>query len=87
MKKLILSLAGGSFAGLLLSFLFMNYESTSYEILNQAGVAKRTVKDIDIDFIFNAALFVVGCSIVIYVTWTYIEKNIDDKFYNKFKNK
>ncbi|MDW0110914.1 hypothetical protein [Sporosarcina aquimarina] len=87
MKKLILSLAGGSLAGIILSFLLMNYESMSYEIFDQAGVAKRTVKDMDFDFVFSAALLVVGCTIVIYVIWTYIEKKKDDTFYNEFNKK
>ncbi|REB05228.1 hypothetical protein DVB69_15850 [Sporosarcina sp. BI001-red] len=87
MKKFMLSLLGGSLLGILLSFIFMDYQKISYEVLHQAGVAKRTVKDVDFDFVFNASLLILGFTVVIYVIWTYIEKKKDDAFYNGFNKK
>lgn len=87
MKKFLISLFSGSVLGFLLSFLFMDYEKTSYEIFGQAGIARRIVNDMDIDFIFNASLFILGCTFVIFVIWTYVEKKTDEKFYDEFRNK
>lgn len=87
MKKFGLSLLGGSVLGIILSVVFMDYQKTGYEVLHQAGVAKRTVKDADFEFLFNASLLVLGFTIVIYVIWTYIEKKKDNAFYNEFHKK
>ncbi|WP_432352920.1 hypothetical protein [Sporosarcina sp. A2] len=87
MKKLALSLVGGGVIGLILSFLLMDYENSSYEILHQAGVGKRTISEMDFEFVFNSFFLILGFTIVIYVIWTYIEKKRDTKFYNEFDNK
>ncbi|MBD7908549.1 hypothetical protein [Sporosarcina gallistercoris] len=87
MKKFGLSLLGGSVLGIILSVVFMDYQKTSYEVLHQAGVEKRTVKDLDFEFVFNASLLILGFTVVIYVIWTYIEKKNDDSFYNEFHKK
>lgn len=87
MKKFGLSLLGGSVIGIILSVIFLDYKKTSYEVLHQAGVAKRTVQDMDLEFLFNASLLIIGFTVVIYVLWTYIEKKNDEAFYNGFKKK
>lgn len=87
MKKFILSLVSGSAIGIILSFIFMDYQKTGYEIHDQAGIAKRTVKDMDFEFVFNASLLILGFTVIIYFIWTYIEKKKDDAFYNKFNKK
>ena len=87
MKKFGLSLLGGGVLGIILSFVFMDYQKISYEVLHQAGVAKRTVKDLDFEFVFNASLLILGFTVVIYVLWTYIEKKNDDAVYNESHKK
>ncbi|MGG0643508.1 hypothetical protein ABE021_06165 [Sporosarcina gallistercoris] len=87
MKRFGLSLLGGSVLGIILSVVSMDYQKMSYEVLHQAGVAKRTVTDMDFEFLFNASLLILGCTVVIYVIWTYIEKKNDDAFYNEFNKK
>lgn len=87
MKKFILSLVCGSSIGIILSFIFMDYQKTGYEILDQAGIAKRTVRDMDFEFVFNASLLILGFTVIIYLFWTYIEKKKNDTFYNEFNKK
>lgn len=87
MKKFGLSLLGGSVIGIILSVIFLDYKKTSYEVLHQAGIAKRTIQDMDLEFLFNASLLIIGFTVVIYVLWTYIEKKNDEAFYNGFKKK
>ncbi|WOV83634.1 hypothetical protein PGH26_12185 [Sporosarcina jeotgali] len=87
MKKFSLSLLGGGMIGIILSFLFMDYDKSSYTILDQAGIAKRTVNDMDFEFVFNSFFLIAGFTIVIYVVWTFIEKRKDDRFYNEFGGK
>lgn len=87
MKKFFLSLVSGSAIGIILSFIFMDYQKTGYEIHDQAGIAKRTVKDMDFEFVFNASLLILGFTVIIYLFGTYIEKKKDDAFYNEFNKK
>ncbi len=65
----------------------MDYQKTGYEIYDQAGIAKRTVKDMDFEFVFNASLLILGFTVIIYLIWTVIEKKKDDTFYNEFNKK
>lgn len=57
----------------------MDYKDIKYEILNQAGIESRSVREMDFDFVFNASLLVIGSSIVLFFVFTFIEKNFDTK--------
>ncbi len=73
MKKFFLSTAGGLVLGLLLSFTFMDYESSWMHHTQRAGV-DQVVNEMDFDFVFFATFLVLVISIVIFTIWTFIEK-------------
>lgn len=79
LKKVSFSLLSGIIIGLLISFVLMDYKDMSYEIINQAGIESRWVREVDFDFAFNASLLVIVTSILIFVIWTFIEKTLDKK--------
>ena len=85
MKKFSLSLLGGIIIGLILSFLLMDYENIQYEVRDLAGIESRMIREMDFDFAFNASILVIGISILIFVTWTYVEKKTDERFLSKNK--
>lgn len=74
-----MSLFRGAIIGLIISFLLMDYKDIKYEVLDQAGIESRWVREMDFDFVFNASLLVIGSSIVIFIIWTFIEKKFDKK--------
>ncbi|ANU10852.1 hypothetical protein A1A1_01443 [Planococcus antarcticus DSM 14505] len=84
MKKMFISLLGGLILGIISSFIFMDYQKISYEVIGLGGVDERTIKDIDFEFAFNASLLVIGFTILIFVIWTYIDKKKDEKFYKNY---
>ena len=79
LKKISLSLISGAIIGLIISFLLMDYKDIRYQILNQAGIESRWVREMDFDFVFNTSLLVIGSSIVIFIIFTFIEKKFDTK--------
>lgn len=74
MKKLLISLSSGLLIGVILSFTFMDYRNMSYEVIGLGGVDKRIIMEFDFEFVFNASLLVIGCTISTFVIWTYIDK-------------
>ncbi|RHW36086.1 hypothetical protein D1B31_18585 [Neobacillus notoginsengisoli] len=74
MKKKILSLLSGLILGGLISYTFMDYESSNYIIKNYYGLPEKEVKEFDIYYLFNATLIVLITSFVIYVLWSLIDK-------------
>ncbi|ANU17935.1 hypothetical protein BBI11_13220 [Planococcus maritimus] len=85
MKKFFLSTAGGLIFGLLLSFTFMDYESSWMHHTQRAGV-DQMVKEMDFDFVFFATILVLVISILIFAVWTFIEKKNDASFIRDFEN-
>lgn len=85
MKKFFLSIVGGVVLGLILSFSFMEYESSWTHHIQRAGV-DQMVKEMDFDFVFTATLLVFGISALIYAVWSFIEKKKDEKFIRDFEN-
>lgn len=85
MKKFFLSVAGGLVLGLILSFSFMDYESSWMHHIQRAG-ADQVVEEMDFDFVFNASLLVLGISVLIFAIWSFIEKKKDEKFIRDFEN-
>ncbi|WP_017380547.1 hypothetical protein [Paenisporosarcina sp. TG-14] len=79
MKKISFSLISGAIIGLIISFLLMDYKGIRYEVLDQAGIESRWVREMDFDFVFNASLLVIGSSIVLFFVFTFIEKKFDMK--------
>ncbi|MCL6572925.1 MAG: hypothetical protein K6T88_14775 [Bacillus sp. (in: Bacteria)] len=77
MKKFSLSLLGGIIIGLIVSFLLLDYEDIRYEVLNLGGIKSRWIREMDLDFAFNASILVIGISILIFVIWTFVEKKLN----------
>lgn len=74
MRKLPLSLLGGTIIGLIVSFTLMDYRDIKYEIRNQGGIESRWIREMDFDFVFNASALIIGISVLIFIIWTFIEK-------------
>ena len=74
MRKLSLSLLGGTITGLIVSFTLMDYRDIKYEIRNQGGIESRWIREMDFDFVFNASALIIEISVLIFVIWTFIEK-------------
>ena len=85
MKKFFLSTAGGLVLGLILSFTFMDYESSWMHHAQRAGV-DQVVKEMDFDFVFFATILVLVISILIFAVWTFIEKKKDESFIRNLEN-
>ena len=83
MKKFTLSLVGGILIGFIFSFVFWDYQGSTYEILNQAGI-DRTVSEMDFDFVFKASLLSLVSAIFIYLLWNFFDKKKHDKFVEEF---
>lgn len=83
MKRFTLSIIGGILIGLIMSFVFWDYQGSTYEILNQAGV-DRTVSEMDFDFIFKASLLSLVSAILIYLLWSLFDKKKHEKFVKEF---
>ncbi|MGM0897017.1 MAG: hypothetical protein ACQEV0_03905 [Bacillota bacterium] len=86
MKKFFLSIVGGVVLGLILSFSFMEYESSWTHHIQRAGV-DQVVEEMDFDFVFNASLLVLGISVLIFAVWSFIEKKKHEKFVRDFENR
>ena len=85
MKKFFLSTAGGLVLGLILSFTFMDYESSWMHHTQRAGV-DQVVKEMDFDFVFFSTILVLVISILIFAVWTFIEKKKDESFIRNLEN-
>ncbi|MDN7240966.1 hypothetical protein QWY14_04150 [Planococcus sp. N028] len=85
MKKSFLSIIGGLIIGLILAFIFFDYQPITNEHIGLGGV-DRNVKDMDFDFVYNASLLVIGISIFIYVIWSFVDKKKDEKFLKEYTN-
>lgn len=83
MRKFMFSLSGGLIIGLILSFIFWDYQGPAYEFINRAG-ADQTIYEWDFDFVYNSSLLVIAIIVLIYLTWTYIDKKRDEKFLEEF---
>lgn len=82
MKKISISCLIGLVVGIILSFLFMDYQGTRYEVKNQGGIESRFITEMDFNFIFLSTLLVVLSSIIVYIAYTVIEKKSDKKHNN-----
>ena len=74
MRKLPLSLLGGTIIGLIVSFILMDYRDIKYEIRNQGGIESRWIREMDLDFVFNPSALIIGISVLIFIVWTFIGK-------------
>jgi hypothetical protein len=79
MKKAFLSLLGGILMGGLISYLFLEYKDSNYEIRNYYGIDSKIVKEWDFEFISNVGFIVFGVSILIFLIWTFVEKKFKRK--------
>lgn len=84
MKKPFFSLLGGVVFGLILSFIFFDYQSVTSEHTGLAGV-NQTVNEMDVEFIYNALLLVSGIALLVYVIWSLVEMKNDKKFLEDYK--
>lgn len=75
MNKLVLSILAGIIIGGLLSFLFMDYQNQGYEITDYHGIESFKVNELDFNFLFYATIIVIILSVLIYISWTLVEKN------------
>jgi hypothetical protein len=78
MKKAFLSLLGGILIGSIISYLFLEYKDSNYEIRNYYGIDSKIVKEWDFEFISNAGFIIAGVSILIFLIWTFVEKKSKD---------
>jgi len=85
MKKFFLSIVGGVLIGLILSFSFMDYESSWTHHIQRAGV-DQVVQEMDFDFVFTASILITVSSALIFAVWSFIEKKKDEKFVRDFEN-
>ncbi|WKA59237.1 hypothetical protein QWY16_03525 [Planococcus shenhongbingii] len=85
MKKSFFSIAGGLIAGLILAFIFFDYQTITNEHIGLGGV-DRMVKDMDFEFVFNASLLVIGMSIFIYLIWSWVDRKKEEKFLKDYIN-
>lgn len=73
MKKLLLSICGGILVGLLLSFLFLDYQGLQVEYLNHGGV-DITAFEVHFDFVFFSFVLVIAAAALIHRIWNYVEQ-------------
>ena len=73
MKKLLLSIGGGILIGLLLSFLFWDYQGLQVEYLNHGGV-DITAFEVDFDFVFFSFVLVIATAVFVHRIWNYVEQ-------------
>ena len=85
MKKPFFSLLGGLVLGLILSFIFFDYQSLTSEHIGLAGV-DQTVNEMDIEFIYNSLLLVAGIALLLYVIWSLVEMKKDKKLLEDYKS-
>jgi Na+-driven multidrug efflux pump len=74
MKKVFLSLLGGLIIGGIISYIFLDYQNSNYQIQNYYGATKKEVKEWDFEFLFNATGIALATSMIIYLLWTFFEK-------------
>ncbi|MDN5709390.1 MAG: hypothetical protein L0G95_08115 [Planococcus sp. (in: firmicutes)] len=85
MKKFFISIMGGIVLGLILSFSFMDYESSWTHHIQRAGV-DQVVQEMDFDFVFTASILITVSSALIFAVWSFIEKKKDEKSVRDFEN-
>lgn len=85
MKKAFFSLVGGVILGLIVSFIFFDYQSSQTAHLNRAGV-DQVVREMDFNFVFNTTLIILGISILIFLIWSFVDKKKDEKFLKDYTN-
>ena len=78
MRKFSFSILGGIIIGLILSFVLMDYEDMSYQLMDRGSTDYRTVSEMDFNFVFNASLLVMGVAILIFIVWSFVERKIAD---------
>jgi len=74
MKKFSLSIFAGLIIGGFISSIFMDYKNQGYEIMNYHGIETLKVNELDFNFLFNVTIIVFTLSILIFISWTLIEK-------------
>ncbi|WP_456271003.1 hypothetical protein [Bacillus sp. AK031] len=74
MKKAWLSIIGGIFSGLIISFLTLEYKGWTFIRHNRNGEVEQVINEMDLDLVTNSFLIIVASGIVIYITLTFIEK-------------
>lgn len=78
MRKFSFSILGGIILGLILAFVFMDYEDISYQLMDRGSSEYRSVSEMDFNFVFNASLLVVGVAILIFIVGSFVERKIAD---------
>lgn len=86
MKKFFGSLFSGLLIGLPLAFWWIGYEGITYSQLNVAGVEEIIVHEMDFDFAFYSSLLVAAIAILIYFTWSWIERKREERFLREYQN-
>jgi len=78
MRKFSFSILGGIIIGLILSFVLMDYEVISYQLMDRGSSEYRSVSEMDFNFVFNASMLVFGVAILIFIVWSFVETKISD---------
>ncbi|OEH92536.1 hypothetical protein [Bacillus solimangrovi] len=74
MKKILLSLLGGSIVGGIICYIFLDYQNSNYIIRHYYGSPTFEVRELDYDYLFNATVIIVFSSILISLIWSFFEK-------------
>lgn len=78
MRKFSFSILGGIIIGLILSFVLMDYEDISYQLMDRGSSEYRSVSEMDFNFVFNASMLVFGVAILIFIVWSIVERKYSE---------
>lgn len=76
--KVWVSLLAGLTIGLLLSYIFLDYNGWTIHQMGWDGEATKTINELDFDLITNGFLIVAAVSLLIFGVWKFIERKNND---------
>jgi Na+/H+ antiporter NhaC len=72
--KIWVSIIGGISIGAIISFFFLEYDGWTIQTVGEEGEVTKTINELDFNLISNGFLIMLVTAIVIYFTWTLIER-------------
>ncbi|OHX44642.1 hypothetical protein C1N70_27410 (plasmid) [Cytobacillus firmus] len=74
MLKKITSLIGGIVLGIIISYFTLDYNGWTIYEMDGKGNTVNTTNELDFDLLTNSFLIILGCTLLIYISWTLVEK-------------
>lgn len=74
MNKTLFSLVLGIVIGSVCSYFLLDYQSQTIEFINHNGEKSKIVHELDFNFISNTVAFMIGASLIVYFTISWLEK-------------